>query len=177
MAARVCIVTRSANEVMVLATKAARGAGAPPAQAAQFGAAVVMHLTAGRDVAVLNAALAALPEGPIIELPLILARIAEGQNEGIASGKLDPAPDTLAKSYVSALPCAAALTFDGVVHIDLNHPAPRVAVQRIELPNTVYAAWSALAAKLLVPESSTSRLSGAGRASLIMISRTAPRDS
>ena len=162
MVAGVCCVTRSANEVMVLATKAARGAGAPPAQAAQFGAAAVVHLTAGRDIAALDAALAALPDGPIIELPLALTRIAESQVEGIATGVLDLAGSTLAQSYVAALSYAAALAKDGTVHLDFNRPAPRAMVQRIDLSEQRYTAWTAMAAALLVPESDASRLSGAG---------------
>lgn len=154
--------TRSANEVMVLASKAARGAGAPPAQAAQFGAAAVTHLTAGRDIAVLDAALAALPLGPIIALPLALTRIAEGQVEGIAEGVIDPIYHVLAQSYVAALPCVAALTAEGVVHLDLNRPALRATVERIDLPIQTYTDWSALAAALLVAESEASRQSGAG---------------
>ena len=154
--------TRSANEVMVLATKAARGAGAPAAQAAQFGAAAVAHLTTGRDVALLDGALAALPDGPILTLPLALARIAEVQVEGIATGVINEDEDSLAQSYVAALPCAAAMTEGGVVHLDLNRPAPRSAVARIDLSEQTYAAWTALAAALLVPESDASRLSGAG---------------
>lgn len=153
---------RSANEVMVLATKAARGAGAPAAQAAQFGAAAVVHIIAGREIEVLDAALASLPDGPIIELPLSLMRIVEGQVEGIAQGPLDQSQNALVQSYVAAMPCAAALTAEGVVHIDLNRPAPRAAVQRINLSEQTYAAWTALAAALLVPESDASRLSGAG---------------
>ncbi len=154
--------TRSANEVMVLATKAARGAGAPPAQAAQFGAAVVAHLTAGRDTDALDRALEALPNGPIVDLPLALTRIAEKQVEGIAEGTLDHAEHALAKSYVVAMPCVADISDDGLLHIDLNRPAPRAEVQRIDLPETTYTAWTALAAKLLVQESEASRLSGAG---------------
>ncbi len=147
---------------MVLATKAARGAGSPPAQAAQFGSAAVVHLAQGRDVSALNAALATLPDGPIIALPLALTRIAEGQAEGIATGVLGHANLGLAQSYVQALPCASALTADGTVHLDLNRPAPRAMVQRIDLPQDVYVDWAALAAELLVPESDASRLSGAG---------------
>ena len=154
--------TRSANEVMSLATKAARGAGSPPAQAAQFGSAAVVHLTQGRDIAALSAALAALPGGPILALPLVLTRIAEAQVEGTATGLIDQAEDTLAQSYVDALPCAAALTADGTVHLDLHRPARRASVQRIDLPEKIYADWSALAAALFVPESDASRLSGAG---------------
>lgn len=146
----------------MLATKAARGAGAPPAQAAQFGAAVVVHLTAGRDIDALDRALGALPLGPIVDLPLALGRIAERHVEGMAEGKLDHAERALTKSYVAALPYAATITADRVLQIDLNCPAPRSGVQRIDLPEMTYTAWTALAAKLLVQESEASRLSGAG---------------
>lgn len=149
--------TRSANEVMVLAGKAARGAGAPPAQAAQFGAAAVWHLQQGRDVAALDAALAALPAGPILDLPLAIARIVE---RGEGASVLPPAP--LAQSYVETLPFVARMDAQGRVEIDLTTPAPRKVPQRIALDPQTYAAWSALAAKLLVPESDASRLSGAG---------------
>ncbi len=59
----------SVNETQMLAQKAARGAGAHPAQAAHFGRAAVRHLAAGRDPDDLHAALDALPEGPIQTLP------------------------------------------------------------------------------------------------------------
>ncbi len=154
--------TRSVNEVTGLAVKAARGAGAPPAQAAQFGAAAVVHICAGRDVQVLGAALDALPAGPIIEYPLVLARIAEAQVEGIAEGAFEVDEEELARSYIEALPCQASLTTDCVLHLDLNRPAERRQLPRIELPDEVHAKWSALAAKLLVPESDASRISGAG---------------
>lgn len=153
--------TRSINEVMVLAGKAARGAGAPPAQAAQFGAAAVVHLCAGHGVDALDDALAQLPEGPIITIPLALARIAEQQVEGIAQGPLSGMEPQLCQSYVSALPCVANFS-EGKLSLNLNEPAPRRAVARINLSDETYAAWSALASALLVPESDASRLSGAG---------------
>lgn len=149
--------TRSANEVMVLAGKAARGAGAPPAQAAQFGAAAVWHLQQGRDVAALDAALAALPAGLILDLPLAIARLIEGLDH---TSVLAPTP--LAQSYVETLAFVARMDAQGRLEIDLTTPAPRKVPQRIALAPQTYAAWAALAAKLLVPESDASRLSGAG---------------
>ena len=154
--------TRSVNEVTALAVKAARGAGAPPAQATQFGAAAVVHLCAARDVQALDAALDAVPAGPIMEYPLALARIAEAQVEGIAEGAFEVDAAALARSYIEALPCQASLTTDHVLHLALNRPAARRDLPRIELSDEVYARWSALAAKLLVPESDASRISGAG---------------
>lgn len=154
--------TRSMNEVMVLATKAARGAGAPPAQAAQFGAAAVAHLTNDRELQDLHNALAALPEGPIVWFSLEITRIAEAAQEGRAKGHIVANGTALLQSYVSTLPYQADLTQNDEIHLDLTKPAARLPVQRIDLPEATYAHWSALAARLLVPESETSRLSGAG---------------
>lgn len=159
MAAGLCRVSRSANEVEVLAAKAARGAGAGPAQAAQFGAAAVRHLAQGRDIAALDAALDALPAGPILHVPLDIARIAEGAR---ARGVLADAQSPLAQSYVEALRWHAVLAADGTLTLDLGRPAVRCALPRFDLPQDVAARWEALAARLLVPESAASRLKGAG---------------
>lgn len=147
---------------MVLAAKAARGAGAPPAQAEQFGAAALLHLLRGRGVAVLDAALSALPGGPILSYPLEIARIAEQAQEGIAKGQMACAQDSLARSYAESAPWQASLSEDGILTINLSKPAKRCAITRVDLPEPVYQRWSALAAHLLVPESAASRLSGAG---------------
>jgi hypothetical protein len=61
--------TWSEAEILALATKAARGARAPPEQAARFGQAAVAHLHAGRGEPALIAALDALPGGPILTHP------------------------------------------------------------------------------------------------------------
>jgi hypothetical protein len=97
-----------------------------------------------------------------MEYPLALARIAEAQVEGIAEGTFVVDVAALAHSYIEALPCQASLTADHVVYLDLNRPAARRDLSRIELSDEVYTRWSALAAKLLVPESDASRISGAG---------------
>lgn len=154
--------TRSANEVMVLATKAARGTGAPPAQAAQFGAAAVAHLCAGRSMDVLQAALNALPQGPIITLPLAIARIAERAVEGQSAGRIEDADPSLVHSYLQALPYHAQFDAAGAAQLDLTTAASRTIPQRIDLPVDIYDDWSLRAARLLVPESDASRLSGAG---------------
>ena len=147
----------------MLAGKAARGAGAPAAQAAEFGIAAGIHLASGQGTAALDAALDALPSGPIIALPLALARIAEGAQQGRAEGRLDAGHHgPLAAAYIAALPFRATLSEAGRVEMDLNTPAPRRPVARIDLAADVYARWSMLAARMLVPESDASRLSGAG---------------
>ena len=91
----------------MLAQKAARGAGAHPAQAAHFGRAVVYHLAAARDEADLIAALDALPSGPIQVLPFasedspLGASYAEAQakpeDRPVLPNRLAPDPKLLAR--------------------------------------------------------------------------------
>ncbi len=140
---------------MTLAAKAARGAGAPPAQAAQFGQAAVQHLCAGRPEEELIGALEALPEGPILALPLLLAEVQEGFVE---SGGYD----ALARSYVEALPFKASLDTDMMLRCDRAVPARRKPPARCRLSSDIVELWVDLAARLLVPESDSSRRSGAG---------------
>lgn len=149
------------NEVMVLATKAARGAGAPPSQAAQFGAAAAAHLAAERDVEPLQQALEELPQGPILDIPLRIMAVAEAATEGRGQGSYGAVSAQLMQSYLATLPYRAVLK-GGEIEIDLNATSDRVRPQRIALPEGVYAQWSDLAARLLVPESEASRLNGAG---------------
>lgn len=155
--------SRSANEVMTLAAKAARGAGAPPAQAAQFGRAALRHLSADRGERVLLQALEALPEGPIITLPRYFVEFAEQAVEGRAQGML-PAQE-LALSYAEAQSYSCEITLVSeklTVQADLTKPADRPVLKRIVLSGTFCNQLESLAAKLLVPESDASRLSGAG---------------
>ncbi len=158
--------TRSANEVMNLATKAARGAGAPPEQAAEFGRAVVCHLLAERDINDLTDALAALPAGPILTLPLGFARVLEQAKGESATGHVSCA-DTLAlaQSYADALPFAqtSAAGAEGLdISINLGEPAARAPITRVTLPEDLAAKMTTLAARTFVPESEASRLAGAG---------------
>ena len=158
--------TRSANEVMTLAAKAARGAGAPPAQAAEFGRAAVCHLIAGRDVADLWTALEALPKGPILTLPLAFARFAQGAVDGVASGTVPGVSDVaLAQSYADALPYAntSETGSEGLqLSLEISKPATRPKITRVDLPEDLAAWMKTLAARTFVPESEASRLAGAG---------------
>lgn len=167
MVAGLCIVTRSANEVQNLIAKAARGAGAPAAQAAEFGRAAVFHLKAGRVEDDLWRAIEALPSGPIIALPLALTRLIEKAQDGqIAEGLLrcDPAP-LLALSYAEALPMknsAKAVETGASVSIETTVPAPRAAVERLTLSESFVAFLNDNLAKTLVPDTAASRAGGAG---------------
>lgn len=156
----------SANEVMTLAAKAARGAGAPPAQAADFGAAALRHLQAGREVDMLIDALKALPSGPVIALPLVLMQILENSTDGIAEGGLEPGSNaTLIQSYLDAQPFETQLENQaGSFHITLFPTKLKAAplMPRVDAPDDLLASFQSYAARILVPESDASRLSGAG---------------
>jgi hypothetical protein len=140
---------------MTLAAKAARGAGAPSAQAANYGRAAVRHLCSGRAEDDLRLALITLPEGPILALPLKLTECEAGILESDGW-------DALARSYVEALPFEASLDADMNLVFDLAHPARHSVPARCELPMKINSLWCDLAAKTLVPESDASRISGAG---------------
>ena len=153
----------SANEIAALAAKAARGAGAPPAQAAAFGQATTCHLAAGRDPGLLAQALDALPLGPIAILPGALMRVLESATEDSATGTL-PATG-LTQSYAEAQPFAQVCTSTGQgfeITFTLTEPADRPKPARLELPKDLAKKMQSLAARTYVPETEASRLSGAG---------------
>lgn len=154
----------SANEVATLAAKAARGAGAPSAQAAMFGRAAFCHLVAPRDPQLLSAALDALPDGPILDHPLMILKLLERAQEDLITFH-QPASDLLL-SYVGALPYSIETKTqpDGqvTITIDLNTPKRPLPIPRVALPPSLSAMLQSLAAKTLVPDTATSRLSGAG---------------
>jgi hypothetical protein len=152
---------------MMLATKAAGGASAPPAQAMAFGRAALCHLIAQRPMADLTEALGGLPQGPIMQFPSAFIRLTETTTTTPSStGQIDvPEFSSLALSYAQALPfkttarlAGATLTLD----LDVDTPNQIPAVSRVTLPDEIYRHWQSLAARLLVPESEASRLSGAG---------------
>ncbi|MGC1503965.1 MAG: hypothetical protein WA782_07455 [Sulfitobacter sp.] len=156
----------SANEVMTLAAKAARGAGAPPAQATDFGIAALRHLQAGRDVQNLNDALTLLPDGPVLQLPLALLQMIENAAGDSATGGFGQAARSdLALSYLDAQPYETKVeTVDGKVQVTLFLAQAKGApvTSRVRLPDTLAATFLRYAARLLVPESEASRLLGAG---------------
>lgn len=156
----------SANELIALASKAARGAGAPPQQAADFGRAALCHLRTGRAPQHLRAALDALPTGPVLDVPVGITRIIERADGAEAVGVfIVDAPTDLLLSYLEALPCAvqAQPSNEGLsVVISLETPAPAASAVRITLPGGLASRMGELAALLLVPDTAASRASGAG---------------
>lgn len=166
MAAGVRQLSWSAAEVSALGTKAARGAGAPPAQAARFGQVVSLHLMTGRDATDLSAALDALPAGPILDHPLTLDRAMIAAEKGEAAELVDVPFDALLQSYVEALPFAAEVVRAGpdrlIFRCDLAAPRVPPVLKRICGCDALITQMECLAACTLVPESDLSRLSGAG---------------
>ena len=156
----------SVNEITNLAAKAARGAGAPPALAAQFGKAAAWHLAEGHPVAELSAALAAVPNGPIYWLPANLLNILEDSTGRYRRGVVvQDVPDGLSLSYICTLPfaCTQGWMNDYIeITIDTQTPAPPLRRSRLTLPDDLAADWQRLAARTFVPETDASRLAGAG---------------
>jgi hypothetical protein len=156
----------SVAEICALATKAARGAGAPAAQAERFGRAACLHLMNERDADALAAALDALPGGPILAIPRAidgaLARL--GQSNLCTLGPL--AQDDLLRSYVEALPFAAHLESgrddELVLCVDVTQPQPKTMPRRISRCQELLCHMQKLAERTFVPDSDTSRQSGAG---------------
>ncbi|NNE51136.1 MAG: hypothetical protein HKN30_01890 [Sulfitobacter sp.] len=156
--------TRSANEVMSLSSKAARGAGAPPEQAALFGRAALCHLAAAREAETLRRALEALPGGPILSLPPAFIVLQEEAAEAPGAELPAPAADpALIQSYAEAQPfLTTVIAASRRLTTDLNTPSPRLPAHRIALPKELAERMQALAARLLVPDTAASRLGGAG---------------
>ncbi|WP_298843226.1 DUF3726 domain-containing protein [uncultured Roseobacter sp.] len=153
----------SASEIAALATKAARGAGAPAGQAARFGEAAAFCLMTGGAPAALEAALAAVPAGgPVLDLPAALDGIIARQGGELRSD----APAILIRAYVAVLPFAADATETGhgrwKIMVDLTRPSPRPTPRRISGCDGLIACMSELAARTFVPESEASRAAGAG---------------
>ena len=145
----------SVTEISALATKAARGAGAPAGQAARFGPVAARHMQAGRDAKVLTLALDALPCGPIIELPRTL-------DAALTRAAPLVQADPLLQSYLDVLPFLATYQDDsGRLEVDRQRPAP-VHTGRIRGYAALIAQMEQLAARTFVPDSAASREAGAG---------------
>lgn len=154
------------NEIAALAGKAARGAGAPPAQAASFGRAAASHLAQTRPESEIKTALDMLPQGPILSLPTALHSILASRKDGTAEGVIDAAlTPKLAQSYVECLPVAATQKRAGdqiILRLDLDAPTPDRSAPRVNLSLDLYYMMQELAARTYVPDSAASRASGAG---------------
>lgn len=168
MVARVRRVSWSRAEVQALAAKAARGAGAPPAQAAAFGKAAAVHLGSGREPDDLARALSDLPGGAIIAFPLQVAQILhEAWDAGPEVQRIDTRGVlALMHSYLDTLPCECVVTEQNgdVIHVtlDIKAPAAARATTRITGCDVLITRMIALADRTYVPDSDASRSTGAG---------------
>lgn len=163
----------SANEVSGLAQKAAMGAGFPPAQAEAFGRAVAIHLGAGREPAVVLAALKDAADSPILRLPLLLddiLRAIELTGSEVAL-TLHPGDEALAMAYARLLPmrlvsCRVETREDAqsrlAVEGDPSTPGRAALPPRIEMPDDLREELASRAALTYVPASEASRSAGAG---------------
>lgn len=127
---------KSANEISNLGIKAARGAGFDIGLAQDFGAALALHLSAGRATHFITSALQD-PNGPIAQMPCRIDALFDPQESGCDQFK------GLALSYFQASQQVRA--------------APRIAIDP-ELESYL----QELAARTYVPASEASRLAGAG---------------
>jgi len=158
-------VSWSSAEIAALATKAARGAGAPPLQAARFGQVAVTHLSAGRSEDALRAALEALPDGPILDYALSVDTALEACARGVPA-LLDQTPrSALLDSYIDALPFAAHIANDLRVprlKVAFSTPRPQHPPCRMKGCDALVAFMEGLAEGTYVPDTDVSRSSGAG---------------
>lgn len=157
-------VSWSCTEIAALATKAARGAGAPPLQAARFGQAAVQHLLQHREVPDLQAALSSLPGGPITTFPRVLdAALAQSAHSN--SVEIGVAYSSLLESYAECLAFQVALKdCDGtcLVTVHANMPDAPAIAGRISGCDALLVQMEALAERTFVPETEQSRSIGAG---------------
>jgi hypothetical protein len=151
----------SENELAGLLAKAARGAGVPPGQAAQFGAAAQRHLGAQRGFDDIRQALEA-PLGMAVQFPLHLRRAA---SQGGPYTAHTPCPE-LFQSYLDALPCRVSIleVTQTVVRFQSDPARPGAAqmLRRAQLGEDDVHYLQALAARTFVPDTAQSRASGAG---------------
>ena len=158
--------THSWTEVQALATKAASGAAVPPAQALAFGAMLTRHLADGGAEGPIVAALQA-PE-TIVTLALRIERVIEAASLGVVPVSVieeEPGQRALLISWLSGLPCQTDLKMKGdviVASVTLSAPSQRTRPDRIRLSPVLETQMQDLAARTFVPDSDSSRASGAG---------------
>lgn len=151
---------RSVNEVQGLLTKAARGAGAQAAQAAQFGKAGTFHLAAQGQVRDLQAALAELPQGAIVDIPVIIQHHIECV-ESVAPS-IDLTTFSLVAAYLAAHPFALCTLSPTTARLDPKDISRPDLPARLDVEDATWEAWGILAQRIFVPETEQSRAAGAG---------------
>ena len=154
----------SQAEILALATKAARGAGAPAGQAQRFGQAAVQHLLRDAGPDELLHALEALPEGEIMNAPVeIDAVLAEATGDVV---DITPdVPSALFESYLLSLPFDVGRRDLGrrtAFSVNCAVPAASNRGRRLDASAQLVARLHRFAEATFVPETEASRSSGAG---------------
>lgn len=174
MACRVARVECAFAEASALIAQAARGAGFPLAQSMLFGKAAAGYLAQGGDDTVIAKALADPNDSPVLRLAHLVvdlgrAMAATGTDVALS---IDPADSALAPHYAYQAPRR-------IVSLTIEHrPAPAASVMRVvfapeaggvprpfgrvEIDPALWRHLKALAARMMVPDSATSRNRGAG---------------
>ena len=161
--------SRSVNEIEVLARKAASGAGFPPAQADSFGRAAAWHLALDGDSGALTEALADRNDSPVLRLHLLpedIRRALDLSGPDVVLS-LQTGDEALAPAYarlagVTILTCEV-LEQGSIprLHLSTTDGANRSLPGRLTLDMETYRTLADLAARTLVPASDASR-AGAG---------------
>ena len=168
----------SQNEVLGLATKAARGAGFPSAQAQEFGAAACFLTAAKHDIAPISAALqepvtqpvvtwqpdhVRIDAGPAILIaPIVRDAFAMGLDRAQFSNPMHAA---LIGAMLACDDVSATWDVRSVMRSDTNVVPPPAGP--VDLAQAHLTLWQGLAAQTYVPESDLSRARGAGEAAAI----------
>ncbi|MFL4470443.1 hypothetical protein ACERZ8_11350 [Tateyamaria armeniaca] len=157
---------RSWTEIQALAVKAATGAKVPPAQALAFGAMLTRHLAdGGSEVALAH----------VLNDPKAILTLAHQIETMIENASLSPRVVSVREesaerralliSWLASLPCQAEISAsDTQVHarLSLSDPSARSRPARVAIGSALFDQMQALAARTYVPDSATSRSSGAG---------------
>lgn len=157
---------KSWTEIQALAVKAATGAQVPAAQALSFGAMVARHLADGGAEAPLAKALNR--PGSILTLAHRVEEMIETasvSDRSVTASEDDAGHRALLISWLASLPCQAEITAKAnQVHVNLSLTAPsaRGRPARLPISDALFEQMQDLAMRTYVPDSATSRASGAG---------------
>lgn len=157
--------SRSWNDVQSKATRAAMGAGVPPAQALAFGAMAARHLADGGDEGALGACLNTPAQ--IVVLAGQIEELVEAASISQGPVQLAPADKDrdLLMSWARSLPCQCDAQSDDTglaFTLALTQPSRLARPDRVRVGDALWAAMDALAIQTYVPDSAASQAFGAG---------------
>lgn len=151
----------SANQIIGMTVKAARGAGFPLAQAEMFASAMAHHLAQDRPVEDLSQALIHTDDSPILTYPALLDEVCLSGSLNAQSARLPYLLRSYAETAAFEVKCIQAGKTLLLKHVS-DRPSLADPCKRIAMDPTLWAHLNKLAAKTYVPATEASRLSGAG---------------